>query len=151
MYRGLVEEGSKATEEDFAFQFEAPHFITLGLLYDAKPRFAGGAFAPLLRRVDKFLTPPLPKAYASERRAELVRAADDALAEVVAKIKKRGVNHPHVKNYVLARTTPLSRARKTLPSFEQTFERLRENLEAFDPAKVRLDEIARASVFAAPA
>jgi ParB family transcriptional regulator, chromosome partitioning protein len=152
MYRGLVEEGSKATEEDFAFQFEAPHFITLGLLYDAKPRFAGGAFAPLLRRVDKFLKSPLPKAYSErERRAELVRAADDALGEVVQKIKKRGVNHPYVKNYVLARTTPLSRARKTLPSFEQTFERLRENLEAFDPAKVRLDEIARSAMFAAPA
>ena len=41
-------------------------------------------------------------------------------------------------------------AEDTFPSFEQTFERLRENLEAFDPAKVRLDEIARASVFAAP-
>jgi len=152
MYRGLVEDGSKATEEDFAFQFEAPHFITLGLLYDARPRFAGGAFAPILRRVDKFLKAPLPKAYAErERRAELVRAADDALTDVVAKLKKRGLNHPYVKNYVLARTTPLNRARKTLPSFEQTFERLRENLEAFDPAKVRLDEIARAAVFAAPA
>jgi ParB family chromosome partitioning protein len=152
MYRGLIEDGTKATEEDYAFQFEAPHFITLGLLYDARPRFAGGAFAPILRRVDKFLKTPLPKAYAErERRAELVRAADDALADVVAKVKKRGVNHPYVKNYVLARTTPLNRARKTLPSFEQTFERLRENLEAFDPAKVRLDEIARAAVFAAPA
>jgi ParB family chromosome partitioning protein len=151
MYRGLVEEGSKASEEDYAFQFEAPYFVTLGLLYDARPRFAGGAFAPILRRVDKFLKLSLPKAYAErERRAELVRAADDVLADVVAKVKKRGVNHPYVKNYVLARTTPLSRARKTLPSFEQTFERLRENLEAFDPAKVRLDEIARAAVFAAP-
>jgi len=152
MYRGLVEEGTRATEEDYAFQFEAPHFITLGLLYDARPRFAGGAFAPILRRVDRFLKPPLPKAYAErEQRAALVQAADDALAEVVAKVKKRGVNHPYVKNYVLARTTPLSRARKTLPSFEQTFERLRMNLEVFDPAKVRLDEIARAAVFAAPA
>jgi ParB family chromosome partitioning protein len=152
MYRGLVEDGSKATEEDFAFQFEAPHFITLGLLYDDRPRFAGGAFAPILRRVDKFLKTPLAKAYGErERRAALVRAADDALSDVVQKVKKRGVNHPYVKNYVLARTTPLSRARKTLPSFEQTFERLRENLEAFDPAKVRLDEIARAAVFAAPA
>jgi ParB family chromosome partitioning protein len=151
MYRGLVEEGSKATEEDYAFQFEAPHFITLGLLYEARPRFAGGAFAPLLRRVDKFLKAPLPKAYAErERRAELVRAADDALADVVGKLKRRGVNHPYVKNYVLARTTPLTRARKTLPSFEQTFERLRANLDAFDPGKVRLDDIARAAVFAAP-
>jgi ParB family chromosome partitioning protein len=152
MYRGLIEDGSKASEEDFAFQFEAPHFITLGLLYDAKPRFAGGAFAPLLRRVDKFLKSPLPKAYTErEHRAELVRAADDALTDVVAKIKKRGVNHPYVKNYVLARTTPLTRARKTLPSFDQTFERLKENLEAFDPAKVRVDEIARSAMFAAPA
>ena len=126
-------------------------FITLGLLYEGRPRFAGGAFAPILRRVDKFLKSPLPKAYGErEERAALVQAADDALAEVVAKIKKRGVNHPYVKNYVLARTTPLTRARKTLPSFATTFERLRANLEAFDPAKVRLDEIARAAVFSAP-
>ena len=152
MYRGLVGEEPEAGEDDYAFQFESPHFITLGLLYESNARFAGGAFAPILRRVDKFLKSPLPKAYADrERRAELVRAADDALAEVVAKIKKRGVNHPYVKNYVLARTTPLSRARKTMPSFEQTFERLRENLEAFDPAKVRMDEIARSAMFAAPA
>ena len=151
MCRGLIEEDGKATEEDYAFQFEAPHFITLGLLYEAKPRFAGGAFAPILRRVDRFLKQALAKAYAErERRAALVRAADDVLTDVVAKLKKRGVNHPYVKNYVLARTTPLSRARKTLPSFYQTFERLRDNLQAFDPAKVRLDEIARAAVFAAP-
>ena len=38
---------------------------------------------------------------------------------------------------------------KTLPSSEQTFECLRVNREAFDPAKVRLDEITRAAVFAA--
>jgi ParB family chromosome partitioning protein len=153
MYRGLMEAGEgKASEEEYAFQFEAPHFITLGLLYEARPRFAGGAFTPILRRVDKFLKQPLSKAYGErERRARLVTDADDVLADVVAKIKKRGLNHPYVKNYVLARTTPLTRARKTLPSFDQTFERLRENLEKFDPTKVRLDEIARSAVFAAPA
>jgi ParB family chromosome partitioning protein len=152
MYRGLVEEDGAATEETYAFQFEAPHFITLGLLYEGNARFAGGAFAPLLRRVDKFLKQPLAKAYGErERRAGLVRDADAALGDVVARIKKRGINHPYVKNFVLARTTPLTRARKTLPSFDQTFERLRENLEKFDPAKVRYDEIARSAVFAAPA
>jgi ParB family chromosome partitioning protein len=152
MYRGLVEEDGAATEETYAFQFEAPHFITLGLLYEANARFAGGAYAPLLRRVDKFLKQALSKAYAErERRAGLVREADEALGDVVARIKKRGINHPYVKNFVLARTTPLTRARKTLPSFDQTFERLRENLEKFDPGKVRYDEIARSAVFAAPA
>src|SRR5438309_1422192 len=55
MYRGLVEEAPRKTEEDFAFQFEAPHFVTLGLLYEENARFAGGAFAPILRRVDTFL------------------------------------------------------------------------------------------------
>ncbi len=152
MYRGLLEEHGSASEEDYAFQFEAPHFITLGLLYEANARFAGGAFAPLLRRVDKFLKQPLSKAYAErERRAGLVREADAVLADVVAKIKKRGINHPYVKNFVLARTTPLTRARKTLPSFDQTFERLKDNLEKFDPGKVRYDEVARSAVFAAPA
>jgi ParB family transcriptional regulator, chromosome partitioning protein len=152
MYRGLREERGAGTEEDYAFQFEAPHYITLGLLYEANARFAGGAFAPLLRRVDRFLKQPLDRAYAErERRATLVREADAVLTDVVAKIKKRGINHPYVKNYVLARTTPLSRARKTLPSFDQTFERLKDNLEQFDPAKVRVDEIVRSAVFAAPA
>ena len=58
---------------------------------------------------------------------------------VVAKIKKRGINHPYVKNYVLARTTPLTRARKTLPSFEQTFRKLSESLADFDVGKVRYE------------
>ena len=117
MYRGLVEEEPKATEEDFAFQFEAAALHhARACSTSSNKRFAGGAFAPILRRVDKFLKGRFPKASRSaSERAELVRAADEALAEVVAKIKKRGINHPYVKNYVLARTTPLTRARKTLP------------------------------------
>src|SRR5205807_6895545 len=34
MYRGLVAEEPSRGEEDYAFQFEAPHFISLGLLYE---------------------------------------------------------------------------------------------------------------------
>jgi len=56
-----------------------------------------------------------------------------------------------VKNYLLARTTPLTRARKTLPSFEQTFKKLRQNLEEFDVGKVRYDDIQRSSIMGAPA
>jgi hypothetical protein len=80
-----------------------------------------------------------------------VRAADETLAQVVAKVRKRGINHPYVKNYLLARTTPLTRARKTLPSFEQTFRKLRDNLEEFDVTKVRYDEIQRSAIMMAPA
>ncbi|HEU5323521.1 MAG TPA: chromosome partitioning protein ParB, partial [Methylomirabilota bacterium] len=144
MYRGLLETQPATTEEDWAFQFESAHFVTLGLLYETNKRFAGGAFAPILRRVDKFLKGTLRRGIAErEERAGLVRAADEALAGVVARLKKRGINHPYVKNYLLARTTPLTRARKTLPSLEQTFRKLRENLEAFDVSRVRYDEIQR--------
>ena len=152
MYRGLVTEEPDAGEEDYAFQFESPHFVTLGLLYEQNKRFAGGAFAPMLRRVDKFLKGKFPKTLEDrEERAGLVREADEALGRVVAKIKKRGINHPYVKNYVLARTTPLTRQRKTLPSFDQTFKKLTENLEAFDVSKVRYEDVQRAAVVAPPA
>ncbi|OLC16255.1 MAG: hypothetical protein AUH29_05525 [Candidatus Rokubacteria bacterium 13_1_40CM_69_27] len=152
MYRALAQEQASSTEEDWAFQFESAHFVTLGLLYEANKRFAGGAFAPILRRVDKFLKLTLRKGLEERaERAELVHAADEALGAVVAKIKKRGINHPYVKNYVLARTTPLTRARKTLPSFDQTFRKLRENIEGFDLGKVRYEDIQRASIMMAPA
>jgi hypothetical protein len=52
---------------------------------------------------------------------------------------------------VLARTTPLTKARKTLPSFDQTFKRLKDSLEAFDVARVRYDEIQRSAIMMAPA
>ena len=152
MYRGLAEEKPRSGEEDFAFEFEAPHFITLGLLYEENKRFAGGAFAPILRRVDKFLKGRFPKTLAErEERAALVRAADEALGAVVAKIKKRGINHPYVKNFVLARTSPLTRARKTLPSFDQTFTKLRQAIEDFDVSAVKYTDVQRAATFAGPA
>ena len=152
MYRALVESEPSNTEEDWAFQFESAHFITLGLLYEQNKRFAGGAFAPILRRVDKFLKMTMRKGIEErEERATLVRETDEALGGAVAKIKKRGINHPYVKNYVLARTTPLTRARKTLPPFEQTFKKLRENIESFDVSKVRYDDIQRSAIMAAPA
>jgi len=152
MYRGALAEQPTSTEEDWAFQFESAHLITLGLLYEQNKRFAGGAFAPILRRVDKFLKVGLRKGLEErEERAALVRAADETLVAAVAKVKKRGINHPYVKNYLLARTTPLTKARKTLPSFEQTFKKLRDNLEDFDVAKVRYDEIQRSAIMLAPA
>jgi ParB family chromosome partitioning protein len=152
MYRSLAEEQPKSGEEDYTFQFEAAHLVTLGLLYETNKRFAGGAYAPVLRRVDAFLPGTFAKTLPQrEERAETVREVDAALASVVSAIHKRGIRHPFVKNYVLARTNPLSRARKTLPSFAQAFAKLKENIEAFDVGKVRYDDIQRSAVAAVPA
>src|SRR5881397_4282114 len=93
MYRALAKDEPSSTEERWQPQFESAHFITLGLLYEENKRFAGGAFAPILRRVDKFLKLTLAKGLEERReRAGLVRETDAALGEVVAKIKKRGIN-----------------------------------------------------------
>jgi ParB family chromosome partitioning protein len=152
MYRGLLEAEPKRGEQDYAFQFEAAHLVTLGLLYETNRRFAGGAFAPILRRVDSFLPGTFPKTLpVRERRAESVRAADEALAGVVNQLKKRGIRHPFVKNYVLARTTPLSRARKTLPGFDETFQKLLAAIEAFDVSAVRYQDVQRGAMMAIPA
>ena len=152
MYRALVADEPGTTEEDWSFQFESAHFVTLGLLYEVNKRFAGGAFAPILKRVDKYLKAKLPKAFEErEERATMVREADEALAGAVAKLKKRGINHPYVKNYVLARTTPLTRARKTLPPFDQTFKKLKSAIEDFDVSKVRYEDVQRSAIMAIPA
>ncbi len=152
MYRALAEEAPRTSEADWAFQFESAHFATLGLVYERNKRFAGGAFAPILKRVDGFLKGKLKDAFEErQERAQEVVAADEALAKVVAALQKRGIRHPYVKNYVLARTSPLTRARKSLPSFDQTFARLTAAVLAFDVEQVRYQDIQRAAVFAAPA
>ncbi len=77
--------------------------------------------------------------------------ADAILKEIVEKLKKRGIRHPFVKNFVLARCNPLTRARKSLPGFDQTLNRLIRSLEGFDVHTIRHDEIARSAVMAIPA
>src|SRR5262249_19222985 len=153
MYRGLMEEGDRRHEDAFAFQFEEPHFITLGLLYEKNARFAGGAYAPILRRVDSFLDRTLRSAYeVREERAARVAEGEEQLNKIGEKLKRRGIRPPYVKNFVLARTNPLYRTRsKTKPAFDTTLRRLIENLEAFDVEKIRYDEVARAGAYAAPA
>jgi ParB family chromosome partitioning protein len=147
MFRGLMAETPRRTEDDFAFQFEEPCFITLGLLYEKTPRFSGSVHAPILRRVDKFLKQTMSKAYEErEHRAEMVAVADRLLTDVVTRLKRRGITHPYVKNFVMARVNPLTRARKTLPSFEQALARVRAALEAFDVDTIRNEDIARAAV-----
>ena len=152
MYRGLLDRGEKKGEDTFAFQFEEPCFATLGLVYEKNARFAGGAFSPILRRIDRFLKAPLPGAWEERQdRARRVEEADAVLKSIVEKLKRRGISHPFVKNFVLSRCKPLTRARKDIPDFEPAMKKLIANLEAFDVGKIRQEDIARSAVLAIPA
>ena len=81
MYRGLAEEQPKTSEEHCRSSSSRPTSSPSGLLYEENRRFAGGAFAPILKRVDKFLKGTLAATLEErEERAAKVKAADEALA-----------------------------------------------------------------------
>jgi ParB family chromosome partitioning protein len=64
MARALAKARPRARESDHAAELESPALLTLGAVYERDKRFAGGAYHPLLRRVDAFGTKPLARSLA---------------------------------------------------------------------------------------
>jgi ParB family chromosome partitioning protein len=142
MYRDLIARGARADESAYAFEFEEPQFATLGLAYEEKPRISGSVYSPILKRVDGFLDTPLPEALEGRaERARRVIEADDLLTGLVDAVRERGVQHPFVKAYIMARCNPLGRGRKGVPQYAPAFSTLIERLRSFDPASVRLSDM----------
>src|SRR5918911_1351134 len=72
MARALA--GAKAGNEvDYAFEFEQAPYLTLGAAYEERRSLSGGAYHPVLRRIDDFLDLPMSAALEErERRAAAV-------------------------------------------------------------------------------
>jgi ParB family transcriptional regulator, chromosome partitioning protein len=150
MYRARLADQPRRAEKEFGFEFERAHFITLGLLYEKKPKFSGGAYAPILSRVDNFLAQPLKEAIGErEERAERVERADELVTDLVAQGKKRGLVHPYLKNFIIARSNPLTRARKTIPTCNAALNSLIKALSEFDLDKIHFGQIRAAAQIAA--
>ena len=150
MYGARLEERPKSAEKDFDFEFERAYYITLGLLYEKKPRFSGGVYAPLLSRVDGFLAKPLKDAIEDRHdRATQVERADELAVALVAAGKKRGLMHPYLKNFIVARSNPLTRARKNLPTCKAALASMIKALEEFDLGKIHFGQIRDAAQIAA--
>src|SRR6185295_2765556 len=96
------------SEAAFALEFEEPALLTLGLCYEERGRFSGGAYQSLLRRAESFLDAPLGKALATrKKRSERLLALDEAIVGVVEQLKARGFQSPYLKAFVVARLNPL--------------------------------------------
>jgi len=142
MYRCKLADNPRAAEKTFAFEFECSHFATLGLVYEKKARFSGAVYAPLLSRVDKFLSEPLQNAFEQrEQRAAQIELADQLLNELVARAKTRGLTHPYLKTYIVARCNPLTRVRKNMPSCKAALDSMCRALEHFDLSKIHFGEV----------
>lgn len=150
MYRGRLETNPRTIEKEFAFEFERAHFITLGLVYERGSRFGGAVYTPILSRVDDFLARPLKDATGErEDRAALVERAEDLLSALVTRGKRRGLTHPYLKNFIVARCNPLTRARKNMPSCKAALTSLCKGLEEFDLGKVHFGQLRDAATIAA--
>jgi len=108
MARDLAEKDPSAAEKDYALEFEEAAFLTLGLCYEENGRFSGGAYHPVLKKVDEFLDVPLPKAVQQrQERAAKILELDRAVTEAVAALKERGLQSPYLRAFVVARVNPL--------------------------------------------
>src|ERR1700683_2705575 len=54
MARNLAKTRGRERENVFAAEFESAELLTLGIVYESSPRFAGGAYSAFLKKVDRF-------------------------------------------------------------------------------------------------
>jgi ParB family chromosome partitioning protein len=145
MYKELAQLDD-ATEETYSLEFEEPAFITLGLCYEERSRFSGGAYHPVLKRVEEFLKKPLRVALDLRRaRARTLLALDDQIVIQVAALKAKGLTSPYLKSFIVARVNPVRFRPKDAPplSFEEAFDRMMAGAVKFNPDKIKQDDLAR--------
>jgi ParB family chromosome partitioning protein len=108
MARSLARRQPGARETEFVDQFESAELLTLGIIYEKLPRFAGGAYGPLLKKVDRFSTRPLPAGLRErEGYAARLQAIETEVKRIVAGLQARGFKSPYLRNYVVARINPV--------------------------------------------
>ena len=155
MARALAARSKTARETDHADEFEEAALLTLGLCYLDAPRFAGGAYHPFLKKVDRFNGKPLG-ASLRERAgyAEKLLAIDAEVKKVAAALEKRGFRSPYLRTLVVARINPVRfhRAKRgdatppmTLPA---ALTRMLASAKKFDVQSVRFGDLAMVAAVA---
>lgn len=108
MARSLAKSKPRAKEQEFSAEFEAPEFLTLGILYEDDSRFAGGAYGSFLKKVDRFSEHTLPASLAQRQDyASRIRQIDVQVKKIVTKLQARGFKSPYLRTYVVAHINPV--------------------------------------------
>jgi ParB family chromosome partitioning protein len=146
IYRGLVDEDSSRPESKFAFYLDQAALVTLGVCYERVARFGGGAYHPILRRLEDFSDEPLLSALRRhEKRASLVLDLEERVAAVVKKLKERGLVSPYLRSFVVARINPLRWIQGDPPPLEEVLKTMRERVAKFNVEKIRPQDLAGAA------
>ncbi|HSP96005.1 MAG TPA: ParB N-terminal domain-containing protein [Candidatus Dormibacteraeota bacterium] len=155
MARALAARSTTARETDHADELEEAALLTLGLCYLDAPRFAGGAYHPFLRKVDRFSGRPLATSLRERAGyAEKLLAIDAEVKRVAAALEKRGFRSPYLRTLVVARINPVRfhRAKRgdttppmTLPA---ALTRMLASAKKFDVQSVKFGDLAMVAAVA---
>jgi ParB family chromosome partitioning protein len=108
MARSLAERQSTAKESQFTAEFEAAELLTLGIVYDKSPRFAGGAYSAFLKKVDRFSDRTLAVSLRERQdSASRLIEIDAQVKRLIAALQAKGFKSPYLRNYVVARINPV--------------------------------------------
>ncbi len=149
MARNLAQRDPSRREASLAAEFEAAELLTLGMVYESNARFGGGAYSPMLKKVDRLLDKPLPAAL-RERAAHAQRLVeiDAQVKRIVEELQKRGMKSPYLRTYVVARVNPVRfhkvkpGDRKPVMPINEALLRMTGALRKFDVSKVSLGDLA---------
>jgi ParB family chromosome partitioning protein len=131
-------------ESVFAFEFEQPAFLTLGICYEERPRLSGGAYQSILRRVDTFLDEPVPKAIKErERRGRKILKLDDAVSAAVEKLKAKGLTSPYLKPFVVSRVNYTRFSKATSFDFDEALDKIIASAAKFNVDRVKQEDVAK--------
>jgi ParB family transcriptional regulator, chromosome partitioning protein len=146
IYRGLVDEDATRPESQFAFYLDEAALVTLGICYEQVPRFGGGAYHPILRRLEAFSAEPLRSVMKDhEKHASMVLELEEKVAAVVKRLKERGLVSPYLRSFVVARINPLRWIKGEPPPLEEVLKTMRDRAARFNVEKVRSQDLAGAA------
>jgi len=145
IYKGLIDEDDTRPESDFAFYLEEAALVTLGLCYEKKGNFAGGAYSSILRRLENFTGESLKKAIAlHEKHAGMVFELDERVAAAVDRLKAKGLVSPYLRAFVVARVNPLRWIKGDPPPLEEVLATMRDRAAKFNTDRIKQEDLATA-------
>jgi len=143
IYRGLLDEDGSRAESGFSFYLEEASLVTLGICYERNGKFAGGAYNPVVRRLETFSEDPISKAIKRhEKTAELLMDLDARVSEAVKKLKEKGFVSPYLRTFVVARINPLRWIQGEPPPLEEVLKTMRDRAARFNVEKIKQSDLA---------
>jgi ParB family chromosome partitioning protein len=146
IYRGLLDEDASRPESQFAFYLDEAALVTLGVCYERVPRFGGGVYHPIFRRLETFTNESLKSAIKDhEKRAGVVLDLEEKVAGVVKRLKERGLVSPYLRSFVIARINPLRWIKGEPPTLEEVLKIMRERVGKFNVERIRPQDLVGAA------